>query len=95
MLSRENEFVRLRDGFSILLSQLRSSTTARQLRRILRTQQLADNWYFLRETEPEWFSQWILEVSVSLASAERGLNAGRWRRDEISRLEHLYRHLLD
>jgi len=95
MLSREKDFVRFRDDFSVFLSQLRSTMSAGQFRIILRTQQIADCHWSQGSLDLDWFNLWYLEISTTLDSLNRGLISGRWRRDEIARLIHLYRHILD
>ena len=66
-----------------------------QYNQILRLQQLVDIHLSTRLSDHEWFKFWFIEISTSLDVLNRALAVGRWRREEVSRLAHLYRHALD
>jgi len=95
MVSRKNEWISLRDDFSVFLSQVRTLMRAEQFRSALRVQRLADHRYEEARLRDGWLDSWILETSTTLGSLNRGLAAGRCRRRDFRRLMHLYRHLLD
>ena len=93
MLSREIEFWRQRNRFSVLLALLRSSLSSVQSRCLLQIQLAADQIAGEKQFPEDFKQEWLLQVSQQIEKSFQELEAGAFRRHRMDRLIHLYRHL--
>jgi hypothetical protein len=94
-LSSRNEYVRMRNLFSIILAQLRTSMSPGQFRLILRLQACVDDRFSRGWIPSDKLMVWLTEISEPLQNLHTELEKGKWLKTDVSRIVHTYRHLLD
>jgi hypothetical protein len=93
MLSREIEFWRQRNRFSVLLALLRNKISSVQSRCLLQIQLAADQVASQKPFPEDFKKLWLEEVGAQIGGLFQKLEVSALRQSNLDRLVHLHRHL--
>ena len=82
-----------RNRFAIVLSWLRNQLPSAEYRSLLRMQRSCDNFLRVSKLSQPSGAAWVDQLSQELDRMLLGLEAGSFSREQLRRIEHLYRDL--
>jgi hypothetical protein len=94
MLSRRVDYLVQRNRFSLLLAFLRDSLSPSHFRGLLRAQLLADCRAVRGKRSIECEKMWLNELKNQLDACFSSLSEGRVSKQQLTRIVHIYQHLL-
>lgn len=92
-MSRGIAFLRQRDSFSVLLSQIRNRVSYQRFRTLLALQITLDRWLERRYIGTDFEIFWSQESEVRIEKAFDALRQGENMMPSLGRIIHLYGHL--